>query len=289
MRTLPTCILVLFVSAGGYAYSHDPQGCRKLGDDLKGLLTAVFTPSSIAGDSSAQTDPAAGLSPASDTSLSAWKPPMVIPSELHWNWTTSNAVYREVKIVKIEADCVTILHADGGCLVPISTLSPDLKKQLNYDPAAAAAAASQRRRCDEASRQALAWENAVLTDYKAAFSTAQTENRLVLLYFTVGDSCPNCVMIDNEVLASSTFQQFSLVNYTFVTVNVLDSFNSSKDPQHQNVNLANKLGINSFPTLVVMDANQKELGRIVGYSSGRGADNVILELKSFTPHNPPPI
>jgi hypothetical protein len=139
----PAPVIFLMVSAGGYAYCKNPHGCKKFGHDLQNLLISLLNPSS--------TD--AGSPPAPDTSLSTWKPPDVIPSEPHWNWTTPKGTYREVKIVKVEADCVTILHEDGGCLVPIAMLSPDLQKQLKYDPAAAAAAARQRAQGDSAPQQ----------------------------------------------------------------------------------------------------------------------------------------
>lgn len=60
------------------------------------------------------------------------------------DWTTTDGkTYKNVKVVKVEDDAVTILDEDGGARVPLSTLSPDLQKKFNYDPAKAAIAAKQ--------------------------------------------------------------------------------------------------------------------------------------------------
>jgi len=61
------------------------------------------------------------------------------------DWTTTDGkVYHGVAVVKAEPDAVTILHHDGGALVPLAKLSPDLQKRFNYDPAKAKVAAEAR-------------------------------------------------------------------------------------------------------------------------------------------------
>lgn len=72
-------------------------------------------------------------------------PPSPVPQQANWTWvTTDGKVYQNVKIVKIEADCVTILHANGGARIDTSTLPAHLQSQLNYDPAMAQDASAQR-------------------------------------------------------------------------------------------------------------------------------------------------
>ena len=62
------------------------------------------------------------------------------------DWTTTDGkVYHDVTVLKTDPDAVTILDHDGGALVPLSTLSPDLQKRFNYDPAKAAIAAAERQ------------------------------------------------------------------------------------------------------------------------------------------------
>ncbi len=72
------------------------------------------------------------------------------------DWTTTDGtVYQDVKVIKIEADAVTILYRDGGLLLPMNKLPPDLQKRLNYDAETAKAAAKQRADLEKASAAAL--------------------------------------------------------------------------------------------------------------------------------------
>lgn len=72
--------------------------------------------------------------------------------------TTYGKVYRNVTVLKVEADAVTILHQDGGALVPLKLLPPDLQKRFNYDPLKAQAAADARAESDAADQLALELE-----------------------------------------------------------------------------------------------------------------------------------
>jgi len=77
------------------------------------------------------------------------------------DWTTTDGkTYKNVKVVKVEDDAVTILDEDGGALVPLSTLPPALQQKFHYDPVKAAAAAAQRQSEDDASTQAVATQEA---------------------------------------------------------------------------------------------------------------------------------
>ncbi len=94
------------------------------------------------------------------------------------DWTTTDGkVYRDVKVMKAEADAVTIICKDGGALVPLSTLPPDLQQRFDYDPAKAQAAADARAKANADSAKQLAIEKAKakkLNDAKvAAYKAAQ--------------------------------------------------------------------------------------------------------------------
>src|ERR1700677_813702 len=77
------------------------------------------------------------------------------------DWTTTDGkTYKHVKVLKVDADAVTILDEDGGALVPLSTLPAPLQKKFNYDPTKAAAAAAERASEDNAATQAVAAQEA---------------------------------------------------------------------------------------------------------------------------------
>jgi beta-glucanase (GH16 family) len=70
--------------------------------------------------------------------------------------TTDGKTYRDVKVVKVDDDAVTILDSDGGALVPLATLPPDLQKQFHFNSDKARIAAAKRMADDQASDDAIA-------------------------------------------------------------------------------------------------------------------------------------
>jgi hypothetical protein len=50
------------------------------------------------------------------------------------NWTTtSGTTYHDIKVIKIEADYVTVQDADGGAMIEIAKLPPDIQKTLTQE------------------------------------------------------------------------------------------------------------------------------------------------------------
>lgn len=119
------------------------------------------------------------------------------------------------------------------------------------------------------------------TDYKAALVLAKAQNKLVLLDFTGSDWCGYCKLLDNEVFTQQSFKDFANKNYILVTVDFPHEKQLPDDVKQQNDALNQRFHIEGFPTLIVLDASGKELGRQVGYGPGTGPDAVISKLKSF--------
>jgi hypothetical protein len=72
------------------------------------------------------------------------------------DWTTTDGKqYRNVHVVTVEDDAVTILDSDGGARVPLATLGPDLQKRFHYDAAKAKIAAEKFAEEDKKERQAV--------------------------------------------------------------------------------------------------------------------------------------
>lgn len=85
------------------------------------------------------------------------------------DWTTTDGkVYKNVKILKLEDDAVTILDNNGGALVPLATLPPDLQAKFKYDPGKAKAAAAARAKADADNPAALEAERVQAAKLKAA-------------------------------------------------------------------------------------------------------------------------
>ena len=85
------------------------------------------------------------------------------------DWTTTDGkVYKDVKVLQLEDDAVTILDSDGGALVPLATLPPDLQEKFKYDPAKAKVAAAARAQADANNPAALEAERVQAAKLKAA-------------------------------------------------------------------------------------------------------------------------
>lgn len=119
------------------------------------------------------------------------------------------------------------------------------------------------------------------TDYKAAIAQAKSQNKLVLLDFTGSDWCGYCKLLDKEVLSQPSFKKFADKRYVAVTLDYPHDAPQSDVVKQQNDALAKQYNIEGFPTLIVLDADGKELGREVGYDPGSGPKAVISKLKSF--------
>ena len=119
------------------------------------------------------------------------------------------------------------------------------------------------------------------TDYKAALDQAKSQQKLVLLDFTGSDWCGYCKLLDKEVFTEQAFKDFADKNYIEVTVDFPQEKQLPDDLQKQNNDLKDKFNIEGFPTLIVLSADGKELGRQTGYDPGSGPDAVIAKLKSF--------
>lgn len=159
MRTTLIIVVVLLIAVAGYAYSKNPAGCAKVGSDIMAVAQSLWTtpvapapgaaPSSQPVADVPAVNPALTSSPAlAPVSAKTWRPPAVIPAQPNWTWTTfpDSKTYQNVVINKIEPDTVSINHSMGVAHIPISTLPPDIQKQLNYDPVAAEAARAESQR-----------------------------------------------------------------------------------------------------------------------------------------------
>jgi hypothetical protein len=65
------------------------------------------------------------------------------------DWTTTDGMnYKNVRVVRVEDDAITIIYKDGGALVPILKLPPNLQERFSYNPVKAKAAADARAKAD---------------------------------------------------------------------------------------------------------------------------------------------
>lgn len=117
------------------------------------------------------------------------------------------------------------------------------------------------------------------TDYNAALAAASGSNRKVFLFFTGSDWCGWCKRLDAEILGTSEFQEYARENLILVKLDFPQSIPQSAQLKAQNAELSQKYKIEGFPTVVVLNASGRTVGR-TGYTRG-GPSPFIAQLKQY--------
>ena len=124
-------------------------------------------------------------------------------------------------------------------------------------------------------------EDSWITDLPKAMEQAKAEKKMVLLDFTGSDWCPPCKSLHKNVLTSAEFSKFAKDNLVLVELDFPKSKPLSDEIKAANKALGAKYGIKGYPTVIVLDAEGKELFRKVGYGGTPAADYVaeLAKLK----------
>jgi protein disulfide-isomerase len=111
-------------------------------------------------------------------------------------------------------------------------------------------------------QQTIQWQ----TDFEAACVEAQTSSKPILLFFTGSDWCGACRQLKSKVLDRPDFAQEFGDKYIFVEVDKPMRSQLPAALEQQNEQLRKQFGVRGFPTLILLDADQKQLGQpIVGF------------------------
>jgi protein disulfide-isomerase len=122
-----------------------------------------------------------------------------------------------------------------------------------------------------------------LTDAAAAQSKARQENKLVLLDFTGSDWCSWCIKLKREVFDQPEFARFAQSRLVLVTVDFPHVQTLPQLQQHANARLEQTYGVHSYPTIVLLNQDGKQVGRM-GYVSG-GPAAFIAKLEQVAGMN----
>jgi thioredoxin-related protein len=118
------------------------------------------------------------------------------------------------------------------------------------------------------------------TDFEAAKTEAQRDNKLILLDFTGSDWCPPCIQMKQQTLTQKTFLEYAAKNLVLVEVDFPKRKALTVAQKRANSTLQSKYGVEAFPTFVVLTPDGKELGREVGYVEG-GPTAFIRMIEAF--------
>ena len=110
-----------------------------------------------------------------------------------------------------------------------------------------------------------------MTDYPAALKKASQENKLVLLDFTGSDWCPWCMKLDQELFSQKAFNDYAKKNLVLVLVDFPRGKKAAEQSdalKKQNQDLQTKFKIEGYPTLILVDAQGKQVKKPKNYIEG---------------------
>jgi len=126
-----------------------------------------------------------------------------------------------------------------------------------------------------ASKDELNWEN----NLEQAIAQAKKENKAVLVNFTGSDWCIWCKRLSSEVFQQEAFKNYAVDNLVLVMLDFPRNIQQSAETQAYNRNLAQRYGIQGFPTILIFDSQGKMVAQ-TGYQPG-GPEKYIEHIKSY--------
>ena len=124
----------------------------------------------------------------------------------------------------------------------------------------------------------MAYAEEWLTDLPKALAQAKAEKKRVFMDFTGSDWCPPCIALHDRVLTKPEFEAYAKTNFVLVVVDFPEKKPQSEAVSKANEALKNKYQVDGFPTIIITDADGKELKRMEAYV-GKNPKQFIEELE----------
>jgi protein disulfide-isomerase len=106
-----------------------------------------------------------------------------------------------------------------------------------------------------------------LTNYEQARSQARTENKMVLMDFTGSDWCGWCMKLKREVFSTQVFKDYADTNLVLLEVDFPRSKPQTTEQKRANEALQQQYQIEGYPTIIVLNPEGKQVGKL-GYQPG---------------------
>jgi protein disulfide-isomerase len=121
----------------------------------------------------------------------------------------------------------------------------------------------------------LTWQD----NLEKALQQAKKENKAVLVNFTGSDWCIWCKRLTEEVFSKKEFETYTKKNLILVKLDFPRNIEQSTETKMYNNKLAQKYGVQGFPTILLFNSAGK-LVLTTGYQPG-GPTNYVNHLKSY--------
>ena len=104
-------------------------------------------------------------------------------------------------------------------------------------------------------------------DYDKAVKKAKKQNKPILLFFTGSDWCGPCKMLVEDFFESSKFAKIAEESFVIYEADFPKNKDLLTDKQRKkNYYLSRMYDVNSYPTIVIIDKNGKEIARRKSYN-----------------------
>lgn len=121
----------------------------------------------------------------------------------------------------------------------------------------------------------LKWQD----NFEKALQQAKKENKAVLVNFTGSDWCIWCKRLTDEVFSKSEFENYADENLILVKLDFPRKIDQSAETKMYNTKLAQKFGVQGFPTILLFNSSGK-LVLTTGYQPG-GPINYVKHLRTY--------
>lgn len=116
-----------------------------------------------------------------------------------------------------------------------------------------------------------------LTNLDQAKARAAAEHKHVLINFTGSDWCGFCIKLHREVFSQPEFAEYAGKHLVLVEVDFPRRKEQPETLKAANRKWSNHYKVSGFPTLILLDSQGKEVGKMVGYGGG-GLTSVLEKL-----------
>jgi len=129
--------------------------------------------------------------------------------------------------------------------------------------AACAQAQSWKNNDKEAPVKTKGW----IEDFEKAKAEAEAFKQPIFAFFTGSDWCGWCKKLKQEVLDTTEFATFAADNLILFEADFPQAKQQSDKVKKQNAELQSKYGVKGYPTVFLLDAEGKSIGK-TGYKEG---------------------
>ncbi len=121
----------------------------------------------------------------------------------------------------------------------------------------------------------MVWNN----NLEKAVKIAKKQKKAILINFSGSDWCKWCKKLDAEVFSQKEFIKYAKKNLVLVKIDFPQYTAQDPSVKAYNQQLAQMFKVEGFPTVVIIDKNQK-LAAYTGYQDG-GASKYVEYIKSI--------